>query len=1474
MDKSNQEQFDCIIRSHVPLAEIPVSNLADLIFKKLDYRDENSEIILSHDNFQYIRISLRQYRALVLQLYLDFIKKGFKPGNTILLASIPGNNECFLAILFSALASFGMRVFLPMFTESVELDNWVEMTHCQIIIYPSAEIFSLKHHEKEKRLINEIKQCANKHQLPLFDTLTDFNLRKLIHDRQALFFEHEPIIKDVTDRTNEHTEALIITTSGSSGKSKLVIYEQGAFLRSCASWQRAGFFEKHLFGCRGFTPLFTHTMGIRSFFNALWSGHPICLLNTEWFTEKPEAIRYFLKQMKPEHITGGPAAFQLLLEMMRVFPDMISELKAHMKTVISSGAPIQSEVISKVESFLNVPVHNAFGTTETQQVLNTLLIPDASREDSISMGLPLPGVTIGLKRYSGDNLYRMYIRSPFGCKRILGDEPLEINRNAYFCTGDIVRYEKDRLYYVGRENRDFLKDGFGVKAALMNLKDFYKDVLEACDHIEFLPLLHEPGLAALIFTQKKKAGPIPSRAKSRQFFKQIIEKTNDKLFQELDSFTYRHHTLRRFAVVSYPVPLTAKGNISRQQIMDKYRDLISDLVGVFPNRKKVELLTVREDTSDPFTRHVNPYVGEMLHALKMDYVYHRSQKDSLFSYQDQREVEILDMTGGYGTNLLGHNNPDVKKAVIDFLDSDRISLSNQGSIQTISGRLAEKLNLMTGQSTGKRFQVCFGSSGAEIMEMALHHACLEWRQRVKKFQDHQVQHYSGRAGKYLRNVWEYDQEKIQKCKLHVVVSASGFHGHTSGARSLLRKSEKREAFSNLLSLIPIYVDDRNPNWRVKFEAERKKACITLHKIVSKNGEWRIVDVLFSTIIAAIFEPITGEGGIRCVNRDVLDFFSDQEFPLIIDEIQCGLGRAGTFLASEGIPAHYYLFAKALGGGIEKIGALLIDSSRYQKEFGKYYSSTFANGELASYTALKTLEIIQKDNIPQISRERGDKMHVLMKRIQKQYPDVISNISGKGLMQGIRFVDFSTSDNLVLRMLSQNEMLGYLCASYLLHNHGIRILPSLSASNVLRIEPSAYISIEEIERFCNAIQDLTETIRKRSLYRLCKHLMDGDEFDDNKGKEPANGYFYTGMEPPARGAVKVTFIGHFAYPVDELRGLEKDFCRASDTGLRILSNRIQGFMEMKPIIIFQKNIFHSRVHFTCMIIPLDSAALERMHREGKRRRIISKIQKAVDLAAALGSRVISLGGYISILTNNGMAVSAPENVKVITGNTLTAASGLKRVLQAMEAHDFLRKKNVVAILGIPGNIGSILAEQLLQKKELFSEVILIGRTKKKLNNFYENLCAEIEIPSDITVQLETDLGCLRRCDVVLISTNTNDPIIFRHHIRQTEKVLISDNSVPAAVSEEVISMPNVISLPFASYIQLPYDPDFLISTYTPRGTLFCCAAEAVLCALEKVDVPLRGKITGEAVEVITRLADKHGFFASMGAIKSFKTAGVV
>jgi predicted amino acid dehydrogenase len=381
-------------------------------------------------------------------------------------------------------------------------------------------------------------------------------------------------------------------------------------------------------------------------------------------------------------------------------------------------------------------------------------------------------------------------------------------------------------------------------------------------------------------------------------------------------------------------------------------------------------------------------------------------------------------------------------------------------------------------------------------------------------------------------------------------------------------------------------------------------------------------------------------------------------------------------------------------------------------------------------------------------------------------------------------------------------------------------------------------------------------------------MDEDEFDDNKNAVPPTGFLYSRLDLPNENAVKVTFIGHFVYPTHELRMLERDFCRASDTGLRLLFNHMQVLLEMNPVTLFRKNMFNDRIFFSFIVLPLDSAELERLHRQNKKYKIVEKIQKAVDMAAREGARYISLGGYTSILTNNGMSVVAPAGSSIITGNTLTAASGIRRIEEEMHHREAFQKDNALAIIGASGNIGTILTEHFVQQKEYFDHIILFCRKKENKQQLHQ-LLDEIDIDWQHYIDISTDLFRLRECNIIIITTNTSDPIIFPHHLDSQKPILIADNSVPPAICEEIKSMPNVRVLPLASYVKLPDDPDFIISAYTPPGTSFCCAAEAMLCGLADVNLPLRGKITKSCVDAMSRLAERYGFFEKLGAIESYK-----
>jgi len=621
-----------------------------------------------------------------------------------------------------------------------------------------------------------------------------------------------------------------------------------------------------------------------------------------------------------------------------------------------------------------------------------------------------------------------------------------------------------------------------------------------------------------------------------------------------------------------------------------------------------------------------------------------------------------------------------------------------------------------------------------------------------------------------------------------------------------------------------------------------------------------------SVIAAIVEPVLGEGGVRIINDQFLNKLSMEEFPLISDEIQCGLGRTGDI--PECKCAHYYLFGKALGGGLEKISAVMIESSRYCYNFSEFYSSTFGNGELAAVTAMKTLDIVSSGSFLTGIREAGRYLAEKLSYLRKNHPSVIKDVHGKGLMQAITFNPECASDNIILRALFKTEKAGFLFSGWLLNNRKIRMFPALSSPYTLRIEPSAYFSKEKTDQLILALDDLCAVIKEKQIYRLFAFLMDNDLFSESKSEPPGNNYLQQHYDIPHENSVRTAVIVHFAYPVKDLRIIEPDFIKASDTGLRILFNRLQILMEMEPVKLLALNLFRGKIHFSMYLVPLDSSELEFLHKSGKRKKIITKIQMAVNMAADEGAEVISLGGYTSILTNNGLSLYEPPGKKIITGNTLTAASGLSHLINKIKCTPEFNKPNIIAVIGSTGNIGQVIAEILCKRMDVCSELILYSRSEKRVMELIDEINKKHK--EHVPLRSTCSLTDIKNADVIVISTNTNDPIIFPHSISPDKPVLISDLSIPSAISPDVRRMSNITSLAFSAFVSLSEDKDAVISSFSPPGTLFCCAAEAILLGLEKFEKPLKGKITPEAVSEIMLLAEKHKFLMKTGSLESFKT----
>jgi hypothetical protein len=409
-----------------------------------------------------------------------------------------------------------------------------------------------------------------------------------------------------------------------------------------------------------------------------------------------------------------------------VFPQLKESCLRELCCAVSSGAPFDNATARRLEGALGVKLENAFGTTETMQVLATLV--DGPFESG--MGNPLPGVRLALQPYEapGRSLYKLYVQSPFGFVGYLGDDDRNYSGamgRGWFDTGDIIEKTVSGLFHAGRESQDFIKDSFGVKVARALILERYAELGAPVEHVEAFPMREEPGLAALVFVN---VPPIHDQlltdCRLLATVKTLLEARLERLHRDLDDFEIRHLTIARFVCIADPVPRTAKGNIAHTDIGQRYAPILNQLTGPYVERPgfiRLDRERLLRSSSTQFTR---PRQGELLRIARLDKPFEEAVGDRMTYYEGGTRHVVVDMVGGFGCTLLGHRHPDVVEAARQYLAGAGVPLADQGSARRGEGEFARRLAFAVSRRTGASYIVHVGSTGAEVVEMALTQAFL------------------------------------------------------------------------------------------------------------------------------------------------------------------------------------------------------------------------------------------------------------------------------------------------------------------------------------------------------------------------------------------------------------------------------------------------------------------------------------------------------------------------------------------------------------------------------------------------------------------------------------------------------------------------------------------------------------------------------------------------------------------------------
>ena len=156
----------------------------------------------------------------------------------------------------------------------------------------------------------------------------------------------------------------------------------------------------------------------------------------------------------------------------------------------------------------------------------------------------------------------------------------------------------------------------------------------------------------------------------------------------------------------------------------------------------------------------------------------------------------------------------------------------------------------------------------------------------------------------------------------------------------------------------------------------------------------------------LLEPVQGEGGLRVFPHEFLRALralcDARGLLLVFDEVQCGVGRTGKFLAGEhaGVTPDIAALAKGLGGGFP-IGACLATREAAKGMTAGTHGSTFGGNPLASAVGGAVLDVVLAEGFLQSVAQNGESLRRRLMTLKERYPSVIEDVRGEGLMFGIK-----------------------------------------------------------------------------------------------------------------------------------------------------------------------------------------------------------------------------------------------------------------------------------------------------------------------------------------------------------------------------------------------------------------------------------------------------------------------------------------
>ena len=304
--------------------------------------------------------------------------------------------------------------------------------------------------------------------------------------------------------------------------------------------------------------------------------------------------------------------------------------------------------------------------------------------------------------------------------------------------------------------------------------------------------------------------------------------------------------------------------------------------------------------------------------------------------------KYLDFASGIAVNLLGHGHPHLTKAIAEqaarLMHVSNLYGSPQGEA------FAQRLVDLTFADT-----VFFTNSGAEAVECAI---------------------------KTARR-YHFAKDRPEKHKL--ITFSNAFHGRTMATISATDQAKLRDGFAPLL---------------------------TGFTVVEFNDLEAALAALDENTAGFLLEPVQGEGGIRPASQEFMAGLraacDEKDLMLVLDEVQCGVGRTGTLYAYEqyGITPDILASAKGIGGGFP-LGACLATEKAAAGMVVGTHGSTYGGNPLAMAAGQAVLDVVANEAFLAQVRASGERLRAALEQMIPNHDHLFEGVRGMGLMLGIR-----------------------------------------------------------------------------------------------------------------------------------------------------------------------------------------------------------------------------------------------------------------------------------------------------------------------------------------------------------------------------------------------------------------------------------------------------------------------------------------